>query len=51
MDGFFAAMFLTAEQHDLNPIALRYWPLLDKARQDSYRKVMAKGGLDPDLKE
>ncbi len=52
MDAFFAAMFRDVENHALNPLMLRYSPLLEKARQDPrYREVMTKGGLDPELKE
>jgi len=52
IDAFFAAMFRDVENRALNPLMLRYSPLLEKARQDPrYHEVMTKDGLDPDLKE
>ena len=52
MDGFFEAMLLDVKNHALNPFPLRYWPLLEEAREDPrYREVMLKNGLDPDMKE
>jgi adenylate cyclase len=52
MDAFFAAMFRDVENHALNPLMLRYSPLLEKARQDPrYRELMTKASLDPYLKE
>jgi adenylate cyclase len=51
MDGFFDAMLRTVQDHNLNPW-IRYWPLLEKARQDPrYREVMLKSGLDPVTRE
>jgi adenylate cyclase len=52
MDAFFDAMFRDVRKHTMNPLTLRYDPLLEKARKDPrYREVLALNGLDPDLKE
>jgi adenylate cyclase len=52
VDGFFTAMFRDVENHTLDPVTLRYSPLLAKAREDPrYREVMMKGGENPDVKE
>jgi adenylate cyclase len=52
MGAFFDAMFRDVRKHTMNPLTLRYDPLLEKARKDPrYREVLALNGLDPDLKE
>jgi adenylate cyclase len=52
MDAFFDAMFRGAETRVLDPMTLRYFPLLEKARLDPrYGELMRRVGLDPEVKE
>jgi adenylate cyclase len=52
MDAFFNAMFRCAENRVLDPLTLRYAPLLEKARRDPrYPELLKKVGLGSELKE
>jgi adenylate cyclase len=49
---FFESMDNSAREHVLDPMFLRYSPLVDEARQDPrYAEAMRKAGMDPDVKE